>query len=85
MIKSLMRKFGLATALFLCLAGIPGSLWACPSCAGSVPWTDGVEGEEEGVAYNRTIGLMLAAPAFMVCAVALVSRKNHSRRDSFMD
>lgn len=85
MIKSLVRQLGLASALVLSLAGLPASLSACPSCAGSVPWTDGVDGEAEGVAYNRTIGLMLAAPAFMVCAVALASRKNHNRRDSFMD
>lgn len=78
-----MRKLGLTCGLLLLLS-MQGKLQACPSCAGSVPWNDCTDGEAEGQAYNRTIGLMLAAPAFLVCSLAMVSR-NRPRRNLWLD
>jgi len=83
MMRQWMRKLGLATTLFMLLA-LQGKVQACPSCAGSVPWNDCTDGEAEGQAYNRTIGLMLAAPAFLVCSLAMVSR-GRKRRNPWLD
>lgn len=79
--KPTRKKWATALLVGWAVLALGNSLKACPSCAGAVPWDDGVEGEAEGLAYNRTIGFMLAAPAFLVCAFALASRKN--QRPSF--
>ncbi len=66
-----------AMGLFLGFFQTPGSLLACPSCSGSVPWTDGTNGEAESKAYNDSIYFLLAAPTAIVLGVSIVMAKRN--------
>lgn len=61
----------------------PTLVTGCPGCSGSVPWTDGTNGEAESNAYNNSIYFMLAAPSVIVLgvAVALVRRNRLKIQD----
>lgn len=76
-----MNKFTtlMALALILGVLQSPSLVRGCPSCSGSVPWTDGTNGEAESKAYNNSIYFMLAAPTTIVLGVAVaLARRNRS-------
>jgi hypothetical protein len=71
--ENLMRKFTILIVLGILLgaANNPNSVMGCPTCSGSVPWTDGTNGEAESKAYNDSIYFLLAAPTAIVLGVAI--------------
>lgn len=71
--ENLMKKITILIVLGIILGALnsPNSVMGCPSCSGSVPWTDGTNGEAESKAYNDSIYFMLAAPTAIVLGIAV--------------
>ena len=73
-----MKKIGCLVLLASLILTPP--LWSCPSCSGSVPWTDGTDGSAEGMAYNNSIYFMLTAPTALVFGLAIAWRLRQQNR-----
>ncbi len=76
--ETLMKKIG----CLVLLAGfaLTPVLRSCPSCSGSVPWTDGTDGSEESLAYNNSIYFMLGTPTALVFGLAFAWRLRQQNR-----